>query len=92
MVEKTIERILAAQAKAAGGWAPKFTSPGTGGMPDRILLFPGGKIAFVEVKAPGQRPRPLQLMRHRALMDMGFKVFVLDGIDQIPGIIMEAMR
>ncbi len=90
MVEKTIERKFFDEAKAAGGWAPKFTSPGTDGMPDRILLFPGGKIAFVEVKAPGKKPRPLQLTRHAALRRLGFKVFVLDGLEQIPAIIKEA--
>ncbi len=92
MVESNIERRLVKAIHHAGGWAPKFASPGTDGMPDRILLFPGGKAAFAEVKAPGKRPGALQLMRHKALMDMGFKVFVLDGIDQIPGIIMEAMQ
>ena len=91
MVEREIERRLVKAINHAGGWAPKFTSPGTDGMPDRIMLFPGGKVAFAEVKAPGKKPRPLQLMRHKALMDMGFKVFVIDGVDQIPGIIMEAM-
>ncbi len=90
MVEKMIERKFFDEAKAAGGWAPKFTSPGTAGMPDRILLFPGGKIAFVEVKAPGKKPRPLQLTRHAALRRLGFKVFVLDGFEQIPAIIKEA--
>ena len=90
MVEKMIERQFVDEAKAAGGWAPKFTSPGTDGMPDRILLFPGGKVAFVEVKAPGKKPRPLQLTRHAALRRLGFKVFVLDGLEQIPAIIKEA--
>ena len=91
MVEKMIERKFVDEAKAAGGWAPKFTSPGTDGMPDRILLMPGGKIAFVEVKAPGKKPRPLQLMRHAALRRLGFNVFVLDDPNQIQSIIMEAM-
>ena len=91
MVEKMIERKFTEAARAAGGWAPKFTSPGTDGMPDRIMLMPGGKIAFVEVKAPGKKPRPLQLMRHAALRRLGFNVFVLDDPDQIQSIIMEAM-
>ncbi len=91
MVEKIIERKFVDEAKAAGGWAPKFTSPGTDGMPDRILLMPGGKIAFVEVKSPGKKPRPLQLMRHAALRRLGFNVFVLDDPNQIQSIIMEAM-
>jgi hypothetical protein len=51
MDEKQIERRLVAEVKAAGGWCPKFISPGADGMPDRIVLMPGGRIAFVEVKA-----------------------------------------
>ena len=88
--ERAIERKLALAVKAAGGTALKFTSPGMAGVPDRLLLFPGGKIAFTEVKAPGKKPRALQLANHRTLAKLGFKVFVLDGTDQIPAIIREA--
>ncbi len=91
MVEKTIERRFVDGVKSVGGWAPKFTSPGTDGMPDRIMLMPGGRIAFVEVKAPGKKPRPLQLTRHAALRRLGFKVFVLDSMDGIKSIIDEVM-
>lgn len=41
--------------KKMGGWAVKFSSPGLDGMPDRLVLFPGGKLGFVELKAPGKR-------------------------------------
>lgn len=58
-------------------------------MPDRMMLLPGGKIGFVEVKAPGENPRPLQMARHRLLRRLGFKVYVLDGVEQIGGIIDE---
>ena len=64
MREQQIEQNLAKAVKAAGGIAPKFTSPGFAGMPDRLVLMPGGHIGFVEVKAPGEKPRPLQLSRH----------------------------
>jgi hypothetical protein len=67
--------------------APKFVSPGLDGMPDRIVLLPGGRIAFVEVKAPGKKPRPLQLARHKLLRDLGFKVYVLDNIEGIQTIL-----
>ena len=73
MREKTIEKKLADAVKARGGRAPKFTSPGFDGMPDRIVLMPGGRIAFVEVKAPGKAPRPLQEARHRLLRRLGFQ-------------------
>lgn len=69
--------------------AVKFTSPGFDGVPDRIVLLHGGKIGFVEVKAPGEKPCPLQLARHRLLRRLGFRVYVLDDESQIGGIIDE---
>jgi hypothetical protein len=65
MGEKHIEQKLVKAVKAAGGMAPKFISPGLAGMPDRLVLLPKGKMAFVEVKSPGMKPRPLQIKRHR---------------------------
>ena len=87
MREKEIEKKLALEVKKLGGLAVKFVSPGFDGMPDRILLMPGGKMAFVEVKAPGKRSRPLQMARHKLLRGLGFSVFILDGESQIGGII-----
>lgn len=87
MRERQIEQKLVKAVKTAGGIAPKLTSPGFDGMPDRMVLMPGGCIGFVEVKAPGEKPRPLQLSRHRLLRRLGFKVYVLDGAEQIGGII-----
>ncbi len=89
MKEKEIEQSLVRAVKNVGGLCPKFTSPGFDGMPDRLVLLPGGRIGFVEVKAPGQKPRPLQTARHRVLRELGFKVFVLDSMEQIGGIIHE---
>lgn len=87
MSEKDIERKFVRMVKNAGGIAPKFVSPGFDGMPDRIVLLPGGHFGFVEVKDIGQKPRPLQVARHRLLRALGFQVYVLDHPDQIPGII-----
>jgi len=89
MREKTIEQKLVNATKIDGGLAPKFVSPGFDGMPDRLVLLPGGKIGFVEVKAPGKEPRPLQVARHELLRKLGFKVYVLDDPDQIGGILDE---
>lgn len=89
MREKTIEQKFRAAVKAAGGLALKFASPGFDGVPDRLALLPGGRMAFVEVKAPGEKPRPLQLARHKLLRRLGFKVYVLDDESQIGGIIDE---
>ena len=87
MREKQIERKLTDDVKGMGGIAPKFVSPGFDGMPDRIVLLPGGHIGFVEVKAPGEKPRALQLARHEMLRRLGFKVYVLDDEQQIGGIL-----
>ena len=89
MKEATIERKLVSAAKLRGGICTKWVSPGYDGVPDRIVLLPGGKIGFVEVKAPREKPRPLQLARHNRLRQLGFKVYILDGTDQIGGILDE---
>ena len=89
MYERTIEQKLAARVKAMGGIAPKFISPGFDGMPDRLVLLPGGRMGFVELKAPGKKPRALQLARHRLLRRLGFKVYVIDGIEQIDSVLEE---
>lgn len=83
MREKETEQALVQAVKKMGGIAPKWVSPGIDGMPDRIVLLPKGKIAFVEVKAPGKRPRPLQVARHELLRRLGFRVYVLDDKDKI---------
>ena len=89
MREKDIEKELAARTRAMGGIAPKFTSPGFDGMPDRLVLLPGGRMGFEELKAPGRKPRPLQLARHRLLRRLGFKVYVIDEINQIDSVLEE---
>ena len=89
MREKTIEHKLTIAAKNMGGIALKFVSPGFDGMPDRIVLLPGGHMGFVEVKSMGCKPRPLQLARHRLLRGLGFKVYLLDNKQQIGGILDE---
>ena len=58
--ESTIERKLVTEVKKRGGLAVKFVSPGLDGVPDRLVLFPGGVLAFVELKAPGKSLRTLQ--------------------------------
>ena len=89
MREKIIEQHLVKAVKNRGGIAPKLVCPGFDGMPDRLVLLPRGKIGFVEVKAPGKEPRPLQVARHGLLRRLGFKVYVLDDPEQIGGILDE---
>lgn len=87
--EKEIEQKLRQSVKTMGGICPKFVSPGYDGMPDRLILLPNGKIAFAEIKAPGEKPRPIQLARHRLLKSLGFKVYVIDDVNQIGGVLDE---
>ena len=87
MREKQIEQKLVKAVRNAGGLCPKFVSPGLAGMPDRLILLPGRRLAFVEVKAPGEKPRLLQLHRHAQLRALGFRVHVLDDPAQIPEIL-----
>jgi hypothetical protein len=89
MREKQIEQKLTLMVKSAGGIAPKFVSPGFAGMPDRLVLLPNGVFAFAELKAPGMHPRALQVARHEMLRRLGFRVYVIDGIEQIGGMLNE---
>ena len=83
MLEKQIEKKLVDAVCRQGGICPKFVSPGMDGMPDRLILMPGGRLAFAELKAPDKKPRPLQLHRHAQLQALGFQVFVVDAPEQI---------
>ncbi len=89
MNEKFIEQKLVTAVKDRGGIAPKFVSPGFAGMPDRLVLLPDGVCAFAELKAPGMHPRALQVARHRMLRRLGFRVYVIDEIEQIGGMLDE---
>ncbi len=89
MREKTIERQLAAEVRKNGGLALKFVSPGFDGIPDRLVLFPKGIIAFVELKRPGEKLRPLQVKRKRQLESLGFLVYCIDSIEKIGGVLDE---
>lgn len=89
MRERAIEQRLTIEVKKHGGLAMKFVSPGTDGVPDRIVLLPGGRMGFVECKAPGQKMRPLQVQRKRQLEGLGFLVYCVDRMEQIGGVLDE---
>lgn len=91
MREQEIETRLKEEVERAGGLALKFISPGTAGVPDRIVLLPGKDIYFVELKAPGEQLRPLQLKRKKQLEDLGFKVYVIDSFQAVSAFIREVM-
>ena len=89
MLEKDLERKLIRAVRESGGLALKIVSPGMAGVPDRLLLFPGGRVAFAEVKAPGEKPRPLQVHRMEQLRELGFRVCVVDSEEKIGEIFCE---
>lgn len=84
-MEKDIEKKLILAVKKRGGMCPKFVSPAYNGMPDRIILLPNGRVAFVELKDRNKKPRPIQRVRHCELKKMGFLVYVIDSIEKIGG-------
>ena len=89
MREKEIEQKLIEKVKRRGGIAPKWVSPGFAGVPDRLIFLPHGKFAMVETKAPGEVPRPLQKSRHRVFRKLGFRVYVVDGVEMIDEVLDE---
>ena len=89
MRERDIEQALRKTVRQRGGIALKFVSPGMNGVPDRLVLMPNGRAAFVETKAPGKKMRPLQIKRKAQLESLGFLVYCVDDIRQIGGVLDE---
>jgi hypothetical protein len=89
MRESTLERRLVREVERIGGLAPKWVSPGHRGVPDRLVILPGGRVAFVEMKAPGKPLQPLQEKWARTLQGMGHRVYKLDSHDDIDRFIAE---
>ncbi len=83
MREHVVENEYVQAVRKAGGAAYKLTSQTANGLPDRLVLFPSAKAAFVELKAPGKMLRPLQIKRKRQLNALGFPVLCIDRVSQI---------
>lgn len=83
ILEKEIERKFIREVKKQQGLCLKFVSPDQAGVPDRLVLMPGGKIYFAELKAPGKKPRPLQRSVFRKFEKLGAAVFVIDNMEKI---------
>lgn len=92
MRERDIEVYFRDGVRAAGGAAYKWTSPGNSGVPDRIVIIPGGKVVFVELKAPGGKPTKLQLVQHKRLRTLGCDVRVIDSKESADALIKELLR
>lgn len=91
MRESEVEKALRLAVEHAGGVAYKWVSPGRIGVPDRVCVFPGGRVIFVEVKSPTGRLRPAQETEIARLQSMGQRVLVistpvpLDAFEKIVG-------
>ena len=85
--EKKLEKYLADQTKQSGGWSFKLLSTHVTGLPDRICLFPGGKVFFAEMKTTGKKPTKMQELIGNKIRRLGFEVLVLDNTNSINEII-----
>jgi hypothetical protein len=82
MLESKIEKTVCDYAKSKGWLVYKFVSPNNRGVPDRLLLGPDRKIAFIEFKAPGKEPTKLQKHVFSKIRALLFKVYVIDNIEE----------
>lgn len=78
MRESSIEKRLVTEVERVGGWCLKLPAIHNAGLPDRLCLFPGGEIVFVELKAFGKKPRKIQILMHQKLKALGFRAEVID--------------
>lgn len=81
--EKRVEALLVSGVKQMGGLAYKFVSPGNSGVPDRIILMPGGKIYFVELKREGGQLTNLQKRQINRIRKLDCQVDVLHGMVEV---------
>lgn len=89
MTEKNIEQYLVRKVRETGGKAYKFVSPGNAGVPDRLVIFPSGKVIFVELKAPGKVPTNLQKAKHRELEKLKQRVLVIDSKEKVDTVLQQ---
>jgi len=85
--EKILERKLREETEKIGGLCLKLLTTYFTGLPDRLCLLPGGRLFFIELKTTKQKPRKIQLYVHKKLIDLGFKVYIVDTSLQIKNIL-----
>lgn len=81
--EKVVEHKLVELVKINGGMCIKLLCDQLIGLPDRMCLFPGHKIVFVELKTTGQKPKRIQVYMHNKLRALGFRVEVIDTVESV---------
>lgn len=90
MLEKDIERRMCEALRRRGAWAVK--QEGTvAGLPDRLVVLPGGRVVWVELKTETGRLRPVQEIMIRRLRSMGHTVYVPHGLEEALAVVEEVM-
>ena len=92
MRENELEEKFREKVKDAGGRAYKFVSPGNSGVPDRLVVLPGGHVGFVELKQRGKKPSKLQQNQIERLKRLGCYVTVLDRPEEIGHVLAEIQK
>lgn len=90
-LEKSIENVLRKAVEAEGGLCLKWVCPGHRGVPDRMILFPGGIIAFVELKRPGAKVKAggLQEWWREKIQSFGFPCYEISDAEQIQQLVFQ---
>lgn len=83
MRERLIESNLKSRIEDRGGLCIKLSPDYFNGLPDRMVILPGAKVIFVELKAPGKKPGDMQIWVHKKLRGLGFSVLVLDTLEKV---------
>lgn len=91
MRERDIEKKLVNEIRKMGGEAFKWTSPGNDGVPDRIVMLPGGRLIFIELKADRGSLSPIQKVQIRRIQKLGQEVYVVRGMDGLEEFLKEVM-
>ena len=91
MKESQLERKFREAIERIGGKAPKWVSPGNRGVPDRLVILPGGRVAFVELKKPGEPLGPLQRKWAKMLSELGHDVYKIDSVEDIERFLQRVM-
>ena len=89
--EKVLEAELRERCKALGWMCIKLTSQYQRGLPDRLILMPGGRVCFVELKTTGKKPTALQKLTHERLRALGYRVEVVDTNESLDNLIVDLL-
>lgn len=89
--EKALEAELRERCKALGWMCIKLTSQYQRGLPDRLILMPGSRVCFAEIKTTGKKPTALQRVTHERLRALGYRVEVVDTTESLDNLIVDLL-